>query len=101
ENIDFLLFRRRGNTALHECCLLGANGIEPLGILLKLGGDASWLNDKNENVVDLASKQSCPELFQVIAKYRANKIINQPMKSSYDDHARTTTVHGYRSSEKS
>lgn len=26
---------RRGNTALHECCYLGQNGIEPLEILLK------------------------------------------------------------------
>ena len=26
---------RRGNTALHECCLLGLDGVEPLRILLK------------------------------------------------------------------
>ncbi|CAF5141119.1 unnamed protein product, partial [Rotaria sp. Silwood1] len=25
----------RGNTALHECCLLGLDGAEPLRILLK------------------------------------------------------------------
>ncbi|CAF1552877.1 unnamed protein product, partial [Rotaria sp. Silwood1] len=46
----------RGNTALHECCLLGFDGAEPLRILLKHGGDASWLNDKNESVIDIAAK---------------------------------------------
>ncbi|CAF5069762.1 unnamed protein product, partial [Rotaria sp. Silwood1] len=46
----------RGNTALHECCLLGLDGAEPLRILLKHEGDASWLNDKNESVIDIAAK---------------------------------------------
>ncbi|CAF4021980.1 unnamed protein product, partial [Rotaria sp. Silwood1] len=32
--IDFVLFCRRGNTALHECFLLGLDGAEPLRILL-------------------------------------------------------------------
>ncbi|CAF1327110.1 unnamed protein product [Rotaria sp. Silwood1] len=57
----------RGNTALHECCLLGLDGAEPLRILLKHGGDACWLNDKNESVIDIAAKQSCPELFQAFS----------------------------------
>ncbi|CAF1212445.1 unnamed protein product [Rotaria sordida] len=90
----------RGNTALHECCLLGVDGIEPLGILLKHGGDITWVNDKKESVTDLASKQNCPQLLQVISKYQGQKMMNQQMKSSYDDRARTT-VHGHRSSEKS
>jgi hypothetical protein len=37
-NIYILLISfdfRRGNTALHECCLLGLDGVEPLDILLK------------------------------------------------------------------
>ncbi|CAF3986370.1 unnamed protein product, partial [Rotaria sp. Silwood1] len=68
-NIDFVLFCRRGNTALHECFLLGLDGAEPLRILLKHGGDASWLNDKNESVIDIAAKQNCPELLQAFSKY--------------------------------
>ncbi|CAF5181418.1 unnamed protein product, partial [Rotaria sp. Silwood1] len=52
-NIDFVLFCRRGNAALYECCLLGLDSAESLRILLKHGGDASWLNDKNESVIDI------------------------------------------------
>ncbi|CAF4001520.1 unnamed protein product, partial [Rotaria sp. Silwood1] len=43
----------RGNAALYECCLLGLDSAESLRILLKHGGDASWLNDKNESVIDI------------------------------------------------
>ncbi|CAF0822735.1 unnamed protein product [Rotaria sp. Silwood1] len=66
----------RGNTALHECCLLGLDGAEPLRILLKHGGDASWLNDKNESVIDIAAKQNCPELLQAFSKYQSEKCLN-------------------------
>ncbi|CAF3815404.1 unnamed protein product, partial [Rotaria sp. Silwood1] len=90
----------RGNTALHECCLLGLDGAEPLRILLKYGGDASWLNDKNESVIDIAAKQSCLELFQAFSKYQSEKMLKQHMKNSYDDHTRIKTIHGHHSSEK-
>ncbi|CAF4240084.1 unnamed protein product, partial [Rotaria magnacalcarata] len=55
----------RGNTALHECCLLGYDGIEPLKILLKNGGDVSWTNDRKETVIDVAVKANCPDLMQI------------------------------------
>ncbi|CAF1504739.1 unnamed protein product, partial [Rotaria sp. Silwood1] len=88
------------NTALHECCLLGLDGAEPLRILLKHGGDASWLNDKNESVIDIAAKQNCPELLQAFSKYQSEKMLKQHMKNSYDDHTRIKTVHDHHSSEK-
>ncbi|CAF1521587.1 unnamed protein product [Rotaria sp. Silwood1] len=90
----------RGNTALHECCLLGLDGAEPLRILLKHGGDASWLNDKNESVIDIAAKQNCPELLQAFSKYQSEKMLKQHMKNSYDDHTRIKTIHDHYSSEK-
>ncbi|CAF1281209.1 unnamed protein product [Rotaria sp. Silwood1] len=65
----------RGNTALYECCLLGLDGAEPLRILLKHGGDACWLNDKNESVIDIATKQNCPELLQAFSKYQSEKML--------------------------
>ncbi|CAF1511376.1 unnamed protein product, partial [Rotaria sp. Silwood1] len=67
----------RSNTALHECCLLGLDGAEPLRILLKHEGDASWLNDKNESVIDIAAKQNCPELLQAFSKYQSEKMLKQ------------------------
>ncbi|CAF1320463.1 unnamed protein product [Rotaria sp. Silwood1] len=90
----------RGNTALHECCLLGLDGAEPLRILLKHGCDASWLNDKNESDIDIAAKQNCPELLQAFSKYQSEKMLKQHMKNSYDDHTRIKTIHGHHSSEK-
>ncbi|CAF1382933.1 unnamed protein product [Adineta steineri] len=87
----------RGNTALHECCLLGYNGVEPLKTLLKNGGEISWMNDKKESIVDVATKQNCPELMQVIATHRGQQMIDRQMKI-YDDYARTTTADGHRSS---
>ncbi|CAF4100556.1 unnamed protein product, partial [Rotaria sp. Silwood1] len=90
----------RGNTALHECCLLGLDGAEPLRIRLKHGGDASWLNDKNESVIDVAAKQNCPELLQAFSKYQSEKMLKQHMKNSYDDHTRIKTIHDHHSSEK-
>ncbi|CAF5073514.1 unnamed protein product, partial [Rotaria sp. Silwood1] len=65
----------RGNTALYECCLLGLDGAEPLRILLKHGGDACWLNDKNESVIDIATKQNCPEVLQAFSKYQSEKML--------------------------
>ncbi|CAF3345526.1 unnamed protein product [Rotaria socialis] len=91
----------RGNTALHECCLLEADGAEPLRILLKHGGDPAWLNDKKESVVDLATRKNHQELLQVFVKYHGDKMIQEQTKSYYDDRARTKPVYGYRSSEKS
>ncbi|CAF1535808.1 unnamed protein product, partial [Rotaria sp. Silwood1] len=90
----------RGNTALHECCLLELDGAEPLRILLKHGGDASWLNDNNESVIDIAAKQNCPELLQAFSKYQSEKMLKQHMKNSYDDHTRIKTIHDHHSSEK-
>ncbi|CAF1480953.1 unnamed protein product [Rotaria sp. Silwood1] len=92
--------QKRGNTALHECCLLGLDGAEPLRILLKHGGDASWLNGKNESVIDIAAKQNCPELLQAFSKYQSEKMLKQHMKNSYDDHTRIKTIHDPHSSEK-
>jgi hypothetical protein len=40
-------YSRRGNTALHECCLLGPDGVEPMGILLKY--DFSTLDKESES----------------------------------------------------
>ncbi|CAF4299483.1 unnamed protein product, partial [Rotaria magnacalcarata] len=91
----------RGNTALHECCLLEAHGAEPLRILLKHGGDPAWLNDKKESVVDLATRKNHQELLQVFVKYHGDKMIQEQTKSYYNDRARTKPVYGYRSSEKS
>jgi hypothetical protein len=64
------------------------------------GGDTTLLNDKKESVVDLASKQNCPELLQVIVKYHGQQMVHRQEKNFYDDHARTTkTVNGYHLSE--
>jgi hypothetical protein len=60
------------------------------------------LNDKKESFVDIAAKQNCPELLQVIALNRGQKMVNRQVKSYYDDDdARAKTVDRYRSSEKS
>ncbi|UJR21839.1 hypothetical protein I4U23_024913 [Adineta vaga] len=67
----------RGTTALHECCLLGYEGVQPLRILLEHGGDVTWVNDKKESVVDLASKQNCRELLEVIASTRGQQMVNR------------------------
>jgi hypothetical protein len=69
------------------------------------GGDVTWVNDKKESVVDLASKQNSPELMQIIASNRGQQMIDRQMKiydeqhnRYYDNHARMTTVDGHRSS---
>lgn len=69
------------------------------------GGDVNWTNDKKESIVDLASKQNCPELMQVIASHRGQQMIDRQMKIDdehharhYDNYARTTTTDGHRSS---
>ncbi len=63
------------------------------------------MNDKKESIVDLATKQNCPELMQVIASHRGQQMIDRQMKiyddnqnRYYDNHARTTTIDGHRSS---
>ncbi|CAF1326307.1 unnamed protein product [Adineta steineri] len=92
----------RGTTALHESCLLGSDGIESLKILIQHGGDVTWMNDKKESVVDLAAKQNCPELLQVISSNRGQQMLNRQIKNYYDDDdARIKTTNGYRSSERS
>ena len=70
-----------------------------------MGGEITWVNDKKESVVDLASKQNCPELMQVLASHRGQQMIDRQMKiyddhhtRHYDNHARTTTVDGHHSS---
>ncbi|CAF0800692.1 unnamed protein product [Rotaria sordida] len=95
----------KGNTALHECCFFGYDGIEPLKILLKNGGELTWMNDRKESVIDVATKQNCPELMQIIASHCGQQMIDRQMKiynnhhnHPYDSHARTTTVDGHRSS---
>ncbi|CAF4430326.1 unnamed protein product, partial [Adineta steineri] len=92
----------RNTTALHESCLLGSDGIESLRILIKHGGDVTWVNDKKESVVDLAAKQNCPELLQVISSNRGQQMLNRQIKNYYDDDdARINTTNGYRASERS
>ncbi|CAF4540200.1 unnamed protein product, partial [Rotaria sp. Silwood1] len=95
----------KGNTALHECCFLGYDGIEPLKILLKNGGEVTWMNDRKESVIDIATKQNCPELMQIIASHCGQQMIDRQMKiyndyrnNPYDSHIRTTTVDGHHSS---
>ncbi|CAF4603299.1 unnamed protein product [Rotaria socialis] len=87
----------RGNTALHECCLLGYDGIEPLKILLKNGGDVSWMNDRKETVIDVAVKANCPDLMQIMASHHGQQLIDRQMKI-YNDHSRTTITDGHHSS---
>jgi len=55
------------------------------------------MNDKKESVVDVAAKQNCPELMQIIASHSGQQMIDRQMKI-YDNHARTTSVDGHRSS---
>jgi hypothetical protein len=55
------------------------------------------MNDKKETVVDLASKQNCEELMQVIASFSGQQMLDRQMKI-YDNHARKATVDGHRSS---
>lgn len=59
------------------------------------------MNDKNENVVDIASKQNCPELLQVIAKHRGDKTIHRSVKVAYDDYGKAKSMDDYRSFRKS
>jgi hypothetical protein len=61
------------------------------------GGEVTWTNDKKESVVDLASKQNCPDLMKIIAAHQGQQMIDRQMKI-YDNHARTTTIDGHRSS---
>jgi len=63
------------------------------------------VNDKKESIVDLATKQNCPELMQIIASHQGQQMIDRQMKiyddhqnHYYDNHARTTTIDGHRSS---
>jgi hypothetical protein len=68
--------------------------------LFRHGGDTSILNDKKQSVLDVAEKQNCPELLQVIAKYRGERMIKQQEKNYYDDRARIKSANSYRSSDK-
>jgi hypothetical protein len=69
------------------------------------GGDITWVNDKKETVDSLAAKQNCEELMKVIASHCGQQLIDRQMKiydnhqnRYYDNHARTTTADGHRSS---
>ncbi len=68
--------------------------------MFRHGGDTSILNDKKQSVLDVAEKQNCPELLQVIAKYRGERMIKQQEKNYYDDRARIKSATSYRSSDK-
>lgn len=68
--------------------------------MFRHGGDTSILNDKKQSVLDVAEKQNCPELLQVIAKYRGERMIQQQEKNYYDDRARIKSATSYRSSDK-
>jgi hypothetical protein len=63
------------------------------------------MNDKKESVVDLASKQNCPELLQTVATHHGQKLIDRQVKIQndqqnrlYDKNARMSSIDGYRSS---
>ena len=69
------------------------------------GGQGSWMNDRKESVVDLATKQNCPELYQALASHQGQLLIDRQVKiyedhqnRYYDKHARTGTADGHRSS---
>jgi len=66
----------------------------------RYGGDTSLVNDNKKSVVDLAAKQDCPELLQIISKYHGQQMINQQEKKFYDDRAKTKFVNGHRLSDK-
>ena len=74
-------------------------------LFLRHGGDVTWMNDKKESIVDLASKQNCPDLMQAIASHRGQQMIDRQMKiyddqhnHHYDDYARNIITDGHRSS---
>ena len=63
------------------------------------------MNDKKETVIDLATKQNCPELMQTIASHQGQQMIDRQIKihdglhnRQYDNRTQMTTVDGYRSS---
>ena len=61
------------------------------------GGDPSWMNDKKETVIDVATKQNSRELMQVIASHRGQQMIDRQNRI-YDEYARNTNMDGHRSS---
>lgn len=69
-------------------------------LIYRCGGDKTWKNDKNETVVDLASKEN-PQLLQIMAKYSGDEMVKHDIKAYYHEHARTTIIDGYRSSKHS
>ncbi|CAF1435999.1 unnamed protein product [Adineta ricciae] len=90
----------RGTTALHECCLLDSDSTDALRILLKYGGDVTWLDDKKRSVVDLAAKYNRQDLLQVIASTRGQKMINRQVKTYYEENTGMRAADEYHSSLK-
>lgn len=71
-------------------------------LISRNGGEASWINERNESVVDLANKQNCPELMKVLALYRDQQRAEVQSKTHSSGSLRKspTTTDGYRLSGK-
>ena len=71
-------------------------------LLPRNGGEASSINERNESVVDLASKQNCPQLLEVISLFRNQQRAQTPPKTHSGSSSRMSpaTTDGYRFSEK-